>query len=140
MKKLFRVAEKNGNQVVSARDLHTFLGSKKAFSTWIKKRINKYGLIEGRDFLPIKEESIGGRPSIEYAFPTDVARGLSMVEGNAKGKQARQYLIACEKLAKSIPAPKTPLELAKEQVLMFEEIERQELLSFEHAFIKKPKK
>ncbi len=94
MKKIIRITEKNGKQVVSARELHSFLGSKKAFADWIKHRVKKYGFIEEQDFITFQGESIGGRPSIEYAFPTDVARGL----------------------------------------------ERQELLSFEHAFIKKPKK
>ena len=38
--------KQDGTQVVSARDLHTCLASKKQFADWIKHRITKYGLIE----------------------------------------------------------------------------------------------
>ena len=34
---------------------------------------------------------------IEYALSIDMAKELSMVERNEKGKQARRYFIACEK-------------------------------------------
>jgi hypothetical protein len=40
----------NGNQVVSARELHEFLGSKQQFADWIKDRIGKYGFVENQDF------------------------------------------------------------------------------------------
>ena len=38
-------------QVVNARELHEFLGSKQNFSNWIKSRINKYDFIENVDYL-----------------------------------------------------------------------------------------
>lgn len=42
---LIQVKEQNGTQVVSARELHTFLESKQNFADWIKNRIEKYGFI-----------------------------------------------------------------------------------------------
>ena len=45
--------------------------------------------------------SSGGRPQREYSLTLDMAKELSMVERNAKGKQARQYFIQCERVAKS---------------------------------------
>ncbi len=74
MNELIAITEQNGKQVVSARELHSFLESKKAFSTWIQQRLKKYGFKEGQDFIPIQEESIGGRPATEYALTTDAAK------------------------------------------------------------------
>jgi hypothetical protein len=54
----------------------------------------------------------------EYHLTLDMAKELSMVENNAKGREARRYFIAMEKKAlgyvNSQPAPMSP-KLAKEQ-------------------------
>lgn len=102
---LIKITEHNGEQVVSARELHAFLESKQDFSNWIQNRIKKYGFVEGIDFAvfnKVIENSTGGRPSIEYALTTGTAKEIAMVEGNGKGKQARQYFIQCEKAALAI--------------------------------------
>lgn len=88
-------------ETVDARELHTFLEVGRDFHTWLSNRIKQYGFVEGRDFTPIMGESSGGRPSKEYAITIDMAKELSMVERNDKGKQARQYFIECERAAKS---------------------------------------
>ncbi|WP_266032831.1 antA/AntB antirepressor family protein [Brucella intermedia] len=88
-------------QTVNGRDLHRFLENKDHFSTWIKDRIAQYGFVENADFVSFSESSEkGGRPSKEYALSLDMAKELSMVERNEKGKQARQYFIECERRAK----------------------------------------
>jgi anti-repressor protein len=100
MNELIPISEYKGKKAVSARLLHTFLESKRDFSNWIKERIQKYDLVENQDFEVFNnfgENPSGGRPLTEYALSIDAAKELSMVEGNAKGKQARQYFIACEK-------------------------------------------
>ena len=92
--------DESGKQTVSARELHEFLEVGKDFSTWIKDRINQYGFIENQDFLVftgIGENPSGGRPAKEYHITIDMAKELSMVERNEKGKQARQYFIECER-------------------------------------------
>lgn len=105
MEELIKIQETNGMQAVSARELHTFLGSKRDFSNWIKNRIDKYGLIEEVDFTLAKiveRGKSGAQTKIEYALTIDCAKELSMVEGNEKGKQARKYFIACEKKLREI--------------------------------------
>lgn len=85
---------------VDARLLHEFLESKQRFSDWIKGRIDKYGFTQGVDFSTnhkIMTGGFGGTSTIEYSITLDMAKELSMVERNEKGRQARQYFIRCEK-------------------------------------------
>ena len=87
-------------QTVNARELHEFLEVSTAFKDWVSRRIKDYDFIENLDFCSFLSESSGGRPSKEYYITLDMAKELAMVERNDKGKQARQYFITCEKLAK----------------------------------------
>ena len=91
-------------QTVNARELHAFLEVGKDFSTWLKDRIEKYDFIENVDYVRFSPESgktpYGGRPSVEYHISLSMAKELCMVERNEKGKQARQYFIECERVAK----------------------------------------
>lgn len=96
-------------QTVNARDLHIFLESKQDFSTWIKSRIEQYDFIENADFVKFhkkmdrkNQQLTNWKNPIEYFITLDMAKELSMVERNAKGKEARQYFIDCEKKAKAI--------------------------------------
>ncbi|WP_039761154.1 antA/AntB antirepressor family protein, partial [Bartonella queenslandensis] len=88
-------------QTVNARDLHAFLEVKTSFKDWMTRRIQDYKFKEGYDFCSFLSESSGGRPSKEYHLSLDMAKELSMVERNEKGKQARQYFIECERQAKT---------------------------------------
>lgn len=102
MKELISIQENNGQGAVNARDLHAFLESKQQFADWIKNRIEKYDFIENQDYAVFHNSMnnpSGGRPQKEYALSINMAKELSMVEGNEKGKQARRYFIACEKKA-----------------------------------------
>jgi phage anti-repressor protein len=100
MNELVKITEQNGKRAVNARELHQFLESKQEFANWIKGRIEKYGFIEGQDFTSfdnfVKRET-GSSVRKEYALSVDMAKELSMVENNEKGKQARRYFIECEK-------------------------------------------
>lgn len=105
-------------QTVNARELHSFLEAKKDFSTWIKDRIEKYGFTENQDYVigsPVlgNQNGRGGdRRSIDYHLSLDMAKELSMVERNDKGKQARQYFLECEKRAQFLsPSFQLPTSL-----------------------------
>lgn len=100
---LIKITEQNGQRAVSARELHQFLEVKSDFNNWIKNRISDFGFIENEDFVVFVknyENSNGGRPLKEYAISIDMAKELSMVERNEKGKLARLYFIEMEKKAK----------------------------------------
>lgn len=101
---LIPINESNGKRAVDARMLHAFLESKQQFQDWIKNRINKYGFVENQDFVSfhkIMKRETGATRVTEYALTIGMAKELSMVENNKKGKIARQYFIRCEKIATS---------------------------------------
>lgn len=125
---LIKITEKNGQKVVSARELHAFLESKKQFADWIKHRIKKYGLVKDSDYQAVSLIGESGGKSIEYALTMDAAKELAMVEGNAKGKQARQYFIECERALKTVKLPTTK-ELAQMLIASEEEKERLMLIN-----------
>ena len=103
MTELIKISEYNGKRAVNARELHQFLESKQDFSNWIKNRIEKYDFVENQDycsFNKIIEREIGATSRIEYVLSVDMAKELSMVENNEKGRLARKYFIECEKIAR----------------------------------------
>ncbi|PIT68601.1 antA/AntB antirepressor family protein [Bartonella tribocorum] len=95
-------------QTVNARELHTFLEIGKDFSTWITDRINKYNLLENQDFVcsPILgSKGRGGHNRKDYHLTLSVAKELSMLENNKKGREARLYFIECERRLKQVATP-----------------------------------
>ncbi|ETS07662.1 antA/AntB antirepressor family protein [Bartonella henselae] len=114
-----RIIDRETVQTVNARDLHAFLEAKRDFSNWIKDRINKYSFIENQDYIVFAnfgENLQGGRPSKDYALTLSVAKELSMVENNKKGREARQYFIKCERLLKQVATPQ--VDYSKPEALL----------------------
>jgi anti-repressor protein len=102
MNELIKIENRDGVETVNARELHDFLDSKQDYSTWIKVRITKYGFEEGVDYIRFhKKMEANNATMVEYHITVDMAKELSMVENNDKGREARQYFIAMEKRAKS---------------------------------------
>lgn len=120
MDNLITITEQNGNQVVSARELHAFLEVQTKFTIWCE-RMFEYGFDHNKDFIPFLGESTGGRPSKDYALTLDTAKEISMIQRTDKGKQARQYFIAIEK--QSISKPRTHLEVIKSEMALLIENE-----------------
>ena len=92
---------------VNARDLWVHLESKRQFADWIKQRIEDYDFVQGTDYISFqkivkRENSSGATKSTEYIISLDMAKELSMVERNEKGKAARRYFIECEKKSKAV--------------------------------------
>ncbi|WP_375629830.1 MULTISPECIES: antA/AntB antirepressor family protein [unclassified Bartonella] len=90
-------------QTVNARELYMFLEVNSKFADWIVRRIKEYGFLENQDygFTFLKNEKRKNVISKEYHLTLDMAKELSMVERNEKGRQARRYFIECEKKLKS---------------------------------------
>ena len=51
MSELIKITEQEGKQVVSARDLHTFLEAGSNMNTWFKNQSDRAMLEEGIDFI-----------------------------------------------------------------------------------------
>ncbi|MCP1202242.1 antA/AntB antirepressor family protein [Acetobacter oryzoeni] len=92
---------------VEGRALHEGLKVGRAFGAWMPGRIDEYGFVAGQDFetydglsVP-KSESSKSRPqkTKEYRLTIDMAKELSMVENNEKGRLARRYFIWREQQA-----------------------------------------
>lgn len=98
-------------KVVKGRELHEGLSVQKAFSTWIKSQLEYIDAIENKDFFPLKEESKGGRPSIDYILKLETAKEICLVAGASnranpelkkKSKEYRRYLINVEEKYKEL--------------------------------------
>jgi anti-repressor protein len=93
-----------GNILVNGRDLHDFLDIDTKYTDWFNRML-KYGFTEGTDFIAIsqKGETAQGNSFVRlnHAMSIDMAKEISMIQRNQKGKQARQYFIAVEKKAKA---------------------------------------
>lgn len=120
MEEIIKIEDHNGKRAVNARELHDFLESKQEFANWIKNRIKQYGFVENQDFEVFDNfvrNPQGGRPAVEYALSIDMAKELSMVENNEKGRIARKYFIACEDKLKQgllvMPNFSNPAEAAR---------------------------
>ena len=115
-------------QTVNARELWEFMQSKRQFADWIKERIDLYGFVQDVDFIQFHKKVNGSvKPLTEYHLSLDMAKELSMVERNKKGKQARQYFIECatpSKICRAYPPnpPRSfthlPLDLAEQNALL----------------------
>ena len=113
-------------QTVNARELHSFLESKQDFSTWIKARIDHYGFVENQDFTRFHRKMEANNATIiEYHISIDMAKEVSMVERNDKGKEARRYFIACEKKLNDISSL-SPAELLVRQAQMILTVEKEQ--------------
>ena len=97
MNELITIQTNENGQAVSARDLHEALGLNQKFTDWFKYQVEKIGLFEGKDFITNLGESTGGRPSVDYIIPLDIAKHLAMISGGENAHKIREYFIQVEK-------------------------------------------
>ena len=90
----------NDEQLVSGRELHKFLEVKTRYSIWFD-RMSEYGFTEDIDYTAVvqKRTTAQGNQTeyIDHAMKLDMAKEVSMIQRNEKGKQARQYFLEVEK-------------------------------------------
>ena len=96
----------NGAEVnsVNLRNLWEKLESKQKFADFAKKNLKLFD--ENIDYISISLKSeIGNKPLIDYIATMDVAKHISMLQRNEKGKEVRDYFIEAEKKAAKFQLP-----------------------------------
>lgn len=90
-----------GEQLVSGRDLHKFLEIGTPYKKWFD-RMCEYGFTENADFLTVDKNVYGQNGQLmpqkesDHLMKISMAKEISMLQRNDKGKQAREYFIKCE--------------------------------------------
>lgn len=99
MNQLIKVNFDSDRPTTSARDLWEALGKPHSeFMKWFS-RYSEYGFTENTDYKLIDrlvENPQGGRPATDYEVTINMAKELSMLQKNERGKQIRLYLIEVE--------------------------------------------
>ena len=90
----------NAEPVVSGRELHERLGIETQYTKWIN-RMCEYGFVENTDYIAISQKRLTAQGNettyIDHILKLDMAKEISMLQRNEKGKQIRQYFIEVEK-------------------------------------------
>jgi len=123
MNELIKITEKNGKQLVSARDLYEFLCVETPLYKWISRMLD-YGFTENLDWTKMSSENQSF--NYEYILSIDCAKEISMIQRSEQGKQARQYFIAREKQAKELEKQQLPQDyLSALKALVISEEQKQ---------------
>jgi phage anti-repressor protein len=124
MEALIKITERAGKQVVSARALYDFLEVSERFSAWTK-RMFKYGFEENMDYVGCKEfNTLANQELEDYALTIECAKEISMLQRSDKGKQARQYFIACEKKLQEAVRPLSQIDMLVQSALLLQQQEQ----------------
>ena len=89
----------NDNNKIDGRELYDFLQIGTEYVKWFE-RMCEYGFEEGRDyssFLTNRSDGKAGKPKIDHEMTIGMAKEISMIQRNERGKQARLYFIECER-------------------------------------------
>lgn len=95
-----------GEQRVSARELHKELGVKTRFSLWVEQNFKMF--VEGVDFTSVVTTTVvnnGATRQLEdFNLTTDMAKNVAMMSKTTKSQEIRDYFIAVEKEHKALMA------------------------------------
>lgn len=122
----------NDEQLVSARELHKFLGIRKKFSQWWEQYSEMFLVNEDYTRVPqsylVQSGNSTSRLYDDYAIKLDIAKHISMLTKTPKGAEARNYFIQLEKLWNSP-------EMVTKRALEFQQ-KKIETLQLENAELK----
>lgn len=100
MNELLKVNYGSERITLSARELHEFLEVGSKYNDWFK-RMCEYGFNENVDYRAIAQKKVTAQGNeatyTDHEITIEMAKEISMLQRNEKGKQARQYFIELEK-------------------------------------------
>ncbi|MGY5257028.1 phage antirepressor KilAC domain-containing protein [Lactiplantibacillus plantarum] len=109
MNELIKITEKDGRQLVSARDLYKGLQIAQRFSRWVENNFSLFD--EGVDFDKCTSSTVVNNGAIrkidDYVITLDMAKQLAMMVRNQNGSRYRNYFLAVERRWNS------PMEVVK---------------------------
>ena len=126
---LIPINENNGKRAVSARDLYNFLGCTERFQSWFERQL-QYGFTENVDYVGCKVfNALANQELQDYAMTISMAKEVSMIQRNEKGKEARTYFIACEQKLQELASPSYMIDdpIKRAEKWIEEEKQRQQL-------------
>lgn len=132
MNELIKITQnEKGENAVSARGLHEFLGIETRYNDWFNRML-EYGFIENQDFIAITQKRVTAQGNEttyqDHIVTLDMAKELSMIQRTDKGKQARRYFIECEKQLKAqFRTPSNMIEALELAIEQQKQIEAQKL-------------
>ncbi|MDB7770312.1 phage antirepressor KilAC domain-containing protein [Lactiplantibacillus plantarum] len=98
MNELIKITEKDGRQLVSARDLHKGLELTTRFSKWVDQNFSMF--VEGIDFTSVTGVTVvnnGAKRELQdYALTVNMAKELSMMSQTPQEQIYRRYFITIE--------------------------------------------
>lgn len=109
MNELIKITEKDGRQLVSARDLYKGLQIAQRFSRWVENNFSLFD--EGVDFDKCTSSTVVNNGAVreidDYVITLDMAKQLAMMVRNQNGSRYRNYFLAVERRWNS------PMEVVK---------------------------
>ena len=85
---------------VSLRDFHEFLGIGDSFRIWAEKILN-YGFVENEDYKVVYQENSVIPTIADYMITLPMAKEITTIVQNEKGRQAREYFLKVERKFKN---------------------------------------
>ena len=86
--------------IVSGRELHEKLDIQTRYNDWFNRMI-EYGFEENKDFVTVTQKRVTAQGNeityMDHAIKLDMAKEISMIQRNEKGRQIRQYFIQVER-------------------------------------------
>lgn len=104
MYELIKITENNGQQVISARELHKGLEIAKQFKEWFASNSKEF--IENEDYIPVSIKT----NLTDYALTIDTAKHICLLSRTENGRKYRKYLIDSEKQLKGLSIPSYQIE------------------------------
>lgn len=112
---LIPLTNHEGITAVLGRDLHRFLEVNTEYRHWFPRMV-EYGFVAGEDYAVKNDrvqDSLGReREATNHVLTLDMAKQIAMIQRTDKGRQAREYFIECERIAKN-SAPAVPQTYAE---------------------------